>query len=104
MLRINVEFRKGVLFVRLDGKIENDDYLEFINNLIEKIGISYIVLNIENIKYVDVNSLNHIIEYNKKILKKKKHLLICDKNINRNKIFKDSIPNINCEIDAFSLI
>ena len=104
MLRINVEFRKGVLFVRLDGKIENNDYLESINNLIEKIGINYIVLNIENIEYVDVNSLKQIIEYNKKILKKNKHLLICDKNKNRNKIFKNSIPNINCEIDAFSLI
>ena len=104
MLRINVEFRRGVLFVRLDGKIENNDYLESINNLIEKIGISYIVLNIENIKYLDVNNLNQIIKYNKKILKKNKCLLICDRNINRNKIFKNIIPNISCEIEAFSLI
>ena len=104
MLRINVEFRKGVLFVRLDGTIENDNYLKSINNLIESIGIKYIVLNIENIKFVDVNSINHIINYNKEILKKNKHLLICDNNINRSKIFKNSIPNISCEIDAFSLI
>ena len=104
MLRINVEFRKGVLFVRLEGKIENDDYLKSINNLIDSIGIKYIVLNIENIKFVDVNSINHIIDYNKQILKKKKHLLICDNNNNRNKLFKNNIPNIRCEIDAFSLI
>lgn len=102
MLRINIEFRKGVLFVRLDGKIEDESYLKKINNLIEKIGIKYIVLNIENIEYFDINSINQIIKYNKKILKKKRKLLICDNN-NRNRIF-NSIPSIKCEIDAFSLI
>ena len=44
MLRINIEFRKGVLFVRLDGKIEDESYLKKINNLIEKIGIIMSIL------------------------------------------------------------
>lgn len=104
MLRINTEFRKGVLFVRLSGKISDEKYLESINDLVEDIGIKYVVLNIENIKKIDVNSINHIINYNKQILKNQRRLLICDNNINRNRIFKNSIPNIKCEIDAFSLI
>lgn len=104
MLRINTEFRKGVLFVRLSGKISDENYLESINTLVEDIGIKYVVLNIENIKKIDVNSINHIINYNKQILKKQRRLLICDNNINRNRIFKNNIPNIKCEIDAFSLI
>ena len=104
MLRINTEFRKGVLFIRLIGKIENQQYLNSINKLIEDIGIKYIVLNIEKLEYVDVNSINHIIDYNKQILKNKGRLLICDTNKNRNQLFKNAIPNINCEIDAFSLI
>lgn len=104
MLRINVEFRKGVLFVRLRGKIVDDSYLDSINDLIDDMGIRYVVLNIDNLEYVDVNSINHIIDYNRKILKKHRRLLICDTNINRNNIFKNAIPNIKCEIDAFSLI
>lgn len=104
MLRINTEFRKGVLFVRLNGIISDENYLESINDLVEDIGIKYVVLNIENLKKIDVNSINHIINYNKEILKNKRRLLICDNNINRNRIFKNSIPNISCEIEAFSLI
>ena len=50
MLKISTEFRKGVLFVRLLGQIENDKYLESINNLVEYVGIKFVVLNIENIK------------------------------------------------------
>ena len=101
MLRINVEFRKGVLFVRLKGTIDNEKYLEEVNNLIEKIGIKYFVLNTEHIKYFDINSINNIVKYNTKILKEKKKLLICDNK--RNNVF-NNIPNIKCEIDAFSLI
>ena len=56
MLRIDTEFRKGILFVRLNGKISNDNYLASINNLIENIGIRYIVLNIENLRGCKVNS------------------------------------------------
>lgn len=104
MLRINTEFRKGVLFVRLIGKIENENYLESINNLVSDIGIRYVVLNIDKLEYVDVNSINHIIDYNKKMLKNKGCLLICDANKNRDRVFKNVIPNIKCEIEAFSLI
>ncbi len=104
MLKINTEFRKGVLFVRLSGQIEDDNYLESINHLIENIGIKYIVLNIDNLMAVSVESINHIIDYNQKILKNKGRLLICDANHNRKVLFENRIPKINCEIDAFSLI
>ena len=103
MLRINTEFRKGVFFIRLTGKIENNNYLESIDVIRENIGIRYIVLNIENIEFVDINTINHIIDYNNKLLKNKGCLLICDKNQNRNRLFK-KIKKINCEIEAFSLI
>lgn len=103
MLKINTEFRKGVLFVRLNGTIEDDSYLESINSLIENIGIRYIVLNTNNLQVIDVNNINNIIEYNKRILKDKRRLLICDDNKNRNRVF-NNIQKIKCEIDAFSLI
>lgn len=104
MLKISTEFRKGVLFVRLAGRIDNDSYLESINNLIEDIGIRYVVLNTNNLRAIDVDSINDIIEYNKKILKDQRRLLICDANNSRKRIFSNNIQKINCEIDAFSLI
>ena len=62
MLKISTEFRKGVLFVRLLGQIENDKYLESINNLVEYVGIKFVVLNIENIKKIDVNNISDILK------------------------------------------
>ena len=104
MMSIRTEYRKGVLFVRLIGRIDDDGYLNDINNLIDNFGINYIVLNLDNLNYVSLENIDHIIKYNKKILKKKKHLLICDSNQRRNRIFKNIIPNINSELEAFSLI
>ena len=103
MLRIDTEFRKGIFFIRLNGRLNNEENLETVNKLIENIGIKYVVLNIENLQVLDVNTINYIINYNDKILKSKRRLLICDTNIGRRRIFK-SIPKINCEIEAFTLI
>lgn len=104
MLQVSTEFRKGVLFVRLVGRIDNEGYLEKVNNLIENMGIRCIVLNLTALNDVSLESIVHIINYNKKILKKKKQLLICDSSNIRNRLFKNNIPNIRCEIEAFSLI
>lgn len=103
MQNIRTEYRKGVLFIRLMGGID-DDYLNTVNDLVDNFGIRYIVLNITNLNYVSLENISHIIKYNERILKKKKQLLICDANIKRNRMFRNVIPNIEREIDAFSLI
>lgn len=104
MLHISTEYRKGVLFIRLIGKVDNDDYLKNLNELINEFGIKYIVLNLDKLKDISLESIEHIIKYHKHILKKKKHLLICDSNQRVNRIFKNNIPNIKSELEAFSLI
>lgn len=104
MLKVNTEFRKGIFFVRLSGQITNKNNLDIIKNLIDNIGIKCVVLNLNNLRFIDVNSINYIIDYNKYILKNKGCLLICDTNKNREGIFKKYIPNIKSEIDSFSLI
>ena len=51
MLDVNIEFVKGVLFVRLDGKLNADNTKEIESNLKEIIilgGIKYLVFNISN--------------------------------------------------------
>ena len=103
-MQIRTEYRKGVLFIRLVGRLDNDRFIKDINKLIEKIGINYIVLNLNEVSNVSLDSIGHIIKYNKEILKKKKHLFICDDKKYRKRLFKNTIPKINCEIEAFSLI
>lgn len=104
MLHVSTEYRKGVLFIRLEGRIDNECYLDNINNLIDMMGIRYVVLNLSSLRNVSLASIEHIINYNKKILKKKKLLLICDTSGIRDRLFKGIIPKIRCEIEAFSLI
>ena len=104
-MQISTEYRKGVLFIRLIGRMDdNAGYLDNIDDLINNFGIKYIVLNLDNLSYVSLENIKHIMNYNNKILKKKKHLLICDSNQIRNRIFKNIIPKINNELEAFSLI
>ena len=103
MLRIDTEFRKGIFFIRLNGRLDKNENLDKMERIIENVGIKYVVLNTSNLRMLDVNTINYIINYNDKILKSKRHLLICDTNTNRKRIF-NNIPKINCEIEAFALI
>ena len=103
MLRIDTEFRKGIFFIRLNGRIDNYENLNRVNSIIENIGIKYVVLNTSNLYVLDINVINYIISYNNEILKNKRHLMICDDNLNRKRIF-NSIPKISSEIEAFSII
>lgn len=102
ILKITTEFRKGILFVRLKGRIGDKNEFHTIDRLIRNIGIRYLVLNINNLNDIDITCVNKIIDYNKLILKNKGQLFICDTK-NRSRLFK-RIPNIQCEIEAFSLM
>lgn len=103
MLAVRTEYKKGVLFVRLRGRINNENYLKKINNLIEEVGIRITVLNISKLNDVSLENINHMISCKNKLEKKKHTLLICDNNILRNSLFK-KIKKITDEIEVFSLI
>lgn len=105
MLKINLEFRKGVLFVRLKGSLNDKDSLENINSLINEIGFKYIVFNVDNLKCIDMEGIKCILNYQKSLLNKHGKLLICESDkVISDRIFKNRIPNITTEIQAFDLI
>lgn len=60
MLDINIEFTKGVLFIRLEGVLNNSN-VDSIKSTIMKIlnegGIRYLVFNVHNLKIEDDSSL-----------------------------------------------
>ena len=102
MLKINTEYRKGILFIRLKGRYDQNYFITTINYLINNFGIKTIVLNLNELEYISLENIKHINNQTKNILKKKKQLLICDKNL-RNNLF-NNVTKIKNEIDAFSLI
>ena len=104
MQKISTEFRKGILFIRIKGRFNNESFKKTTNYLINNIGIKIIVLNISNLEYFSLEDIEHIINYKKQILKKKRKLIICDNKTTDELFFFKEIPRINKEIDAFSLI
>ena len=103
-MQIKTEYRKGILFIRLIGRIDDNEYLTKINDIIDTFGIKYIVLNLDEVKDVSLENIDHIIKYNRKILKKKKLLFICDSNKRGGILNNLKILNISNELEAFSLI
>ena len=103
MLKMNYEFRKGILFVRLLGNFDKDHYqrnIKKLNELIKEIGITNIVLNIDEIKSIDIS-----VNYYKYIVSKSGSFILCEKdNTITKKIFKEKIPWIDNELKAFALI
>lgn len=64
MLDIILEYRKGVLFVRLIGELSKNTSLIFYNKVIDVIknnGINNVVLNLEYLKLIDYKGINLIL-------------------------------------------
>lgn len=64
MLDINMEFHKGILFVRLSGILNKDtiDKLSLeVTNFIQENGIRNIVYNISNLNQIDCYGINALL-------------------------------------------
>lgn len=71
MLEINIEFRKGILFVRLIGELtkETVNKLNYeVTSLIKDNGIRNIVFNITDLNIIDIKGINSLL-YNYEIIK-----------------------------------
>lgn len=74
MLRINMEFRKGILFVRLVGKLNHDTSYrldEFLVKTINKHGIKNMVINLDNLYSLDAEG-NKVLKRASDAIKKNK--------------------------------
>lgn len=111
-MKILTEYRKGILFVRING-ILNKDSVKYLNTKVTKIvndvGITNLVFNFNNLKDIDNKGINAIL-YNYEIIKKNQgNVFIC---LNNNKI-KDKINRFHLskyigivkdELSAFALM
>ena len=103
MLKVNMEYRKGILFVRLKGDITKytyQDLLEYLEPIIKNKGIKYLVLNLDSIDIID--------SYGKQALK----IIISETKANKGKglicntkeVFDESIKVVKDELMAFKLL
>lgn len=97
MLKTNMEFSKGILFIRLKGDLNKNT----IRGIIDK-DFKYIVLNIDNMYSIDSYSINYINKLYKKIEDTSGMMIICDKFNISHRLLKD-IPKIDKEYEAFKL-
>lgn len=106
LIDTDIEFRKGVLFIRINNTLKEKEYLassNAIKELVSQIGIKYLVINFNEESVDNDLKLKLIInnyEYLKKISGK---LLLCG-NIDIslcNNLYIDKIDN---ELEAFKII
>ena len=93
MLDINTEFRKGILFIRLDGVLNKttvDKLNKEATDIVKNTGISNVVFNLENLKSIDIKGINALL-YNYEITNSNNgKALICNL---KNELVKHRINN-----------
>ena len=109
MLDIDMEFKKGILMVRLNG-ILNGDTVELLKRDFEMIiknnGIKYVLLNLKNLKYIDNYGLKAIENSYKQIIENKGKLIICgiNKLFDKNNILTENLYQVNEEVTAYKIV
>lgn len=81
MIDIDIEFRKGVLFVRLVGKLTKEANIKFkeeLITLINRSGICNIVINLENVVDIDNLGLDTLFLLKNLVEKNDGHFVICN--------------------------
>lgn len=112
MLNINTEFRKGIMFVRLNGELTSDTVNIFEDKIIKcikKLKISRIVFNLSELEKIDFKGINNIFYAYELCKNNKGKSLMCGNNNNiKKKIQKSRLLNyvyeVNDELTAIRLI
>lgn len=110
MLKIECEYKRGILFVRLMGELNKSTIknMEVVDNMIKKAGIRYLLINLEKVTIISHKEVSNLISKYKDIIGKDGRLLICgyyhkaNMNLEVEGIDKVYLPNR--EISAFNMI
>lgn len=93
-----MEFRKGILFIRLKGDLNKKTIREIIYD-----DFKYVVLNLDDMYSIDSYSIKYLTRIYQNIECSSGKLIICDK-YNAASRFLKNIPKISNEYDAFKLL
>jgi len=109
MLDIKMEFKQGVLFVRLKGIINGDTSKILEDNLtttVKNNGIKYLLINFDYVDYIDKYGIDVIIDNYNLIKKSNGKMILCgiNKILDYNINLSDNLYQIKEERNAFDLI
>ncbi len=109
MLDINMEIRRGILFVRLIGNLNKETSKYFkheVSQLVEEKGIKYLVINLSHISDIDHVGVDLILDEYRYVAKIDGKVVICgvDENKKIEKDFFKGIHKSDNELQAFSII
>ncbi|MEG2351214.1 MAG: STAS domain-containing protein [Bacilli bacterium] len=85
MLKVLMEFRKGVLFVRLSGVLDKSTITVFesqVKEVVIKLGIKYMVINVEELNNISIEGMKKIKSLKKTVNKSGGKLFICGSDFN----------------------
>ena len=110
-LKLNIEFRRGLLFIRLDGTLVKDTskvLSDCIHYFMEVGGIKYFVINLKNLEYIDCEGLDLLKKENRDIILHDGNLIIC-KSSNKyvEKIVQEELKEVyqtRDELKAFQIM
>lgn len=79
MLNIDIEYKKGILFVRLIGDLNSSTIkeMEIVDNMIIKAGIKYLLINLEKVAIIRPNEISKMINKYKSLIGDDGKLVIC---------------------------
>ncbi len=100
MLKINMEYRRGILFIRLNGNLSINTvskFEEYTIPIIKNYGIRYVVYNLNNIVNLDESGITSINNAVRLIKKNRGKALIVSKKDN------DTFNNINISNELVAL-
>ena len=100
MLKIDMEFRKGILFIRLCGKLNKYTVHQIDENVIPVIlkhGLKFIVVNVDKLESIDSHGIETLIKLNELVSKWNGKTTLCS----LNKYMKDSIYNTDLKNKYF---
>ena len=109
MLDIDMEFKQGILIVRLKGVLNGDtsNLLKAdMEMVIKNNGIKYVLLNLKKLCYVDDYGLKIIRESYDQIVKNNGKLILCgiDKIFNYNSNIGNNLYQVNEEVMAYEIV
>lgn len=113
LLNINLEFHKGILFVRLDGNLDIntiDKLDKEVTSLIKENGIKNIVFNFSNLNSIDCHGINKLLDSYKICKSNNGKSLVCGisnglvkQRVNNSRLLKYMYETSD-ELTAFSMI
>ena len=80
MLKIEMEFKKGILFIRLEGSLNKNNVEKFNSDVIPvvlKHGLKYIVVNLDKVNTIDTSGIESLMELNEIVSKWEGKTTLC---------------------------